>query len=932
MTFKISVSLIIVACSIFSTSDSFAGEPEHHPIVPGFQRFIESEEITDVERGMLLLNELNCNSCHDSNSVWSVAPKQAPILTGIGSRVLPEYFEPFLLDPHAVNPGTMMPNLLAGKPEPERKQIAESLAHFLASTGELVRQTPSSADTSEGEQLFHSIGCVACHDPQKEEVTIATSIPLGKLEDKYSLSALTNFIKNPSHTRPSGRMPQFNVTNDEARNLSLYLLRNVVVNSKVNVAYYHGRWETLPDFDSLEPISTEIATRFDVTSWDRDTHFGLVFKGFWTTSRDAKYKFRLSSDDGSRLKIDGETIVENDGIHPMVWKESEIDLKSGVHEIVVEFFENDGGEGLLVEVSGDGLEGVSLDSLLQATPEAAKPREEVSFQIDSAKAQLGKEYFQSLGCASCHELKLDGEQLVSSSPKKLHLTELDPAKGCASNAASSPLFGLSEDQVRCLTAAIEDLAQTRRSGNRKENGERADSASTTPEQLVHEKLLTHNCYACHNRQLADGTIRGGVVDVRGDSLEIYGRKNWFTGTQIEMGDEGQHPPSLTSIGSKLKPEWLNKVLADGIQDRPYMHTRMPMFGSENLGTLANDLIKLDRLTDIVNVVQTEDERSVKAHGRFFAGDEALSCIKCHTFGKYQATGIQAIDLTTMTKRLERDWFQAYMLKPSKFRKGTRMPESWPSGKSFYPDILDGDVYKQIDAIWQFLSDGEEAAKPIGLVRTKLELKAVDAPKIYRNFIEGAGSRAIGVGYPEQVNIAFDAELCRLALVWQENFIDASRHWTGRGQGFEPPLGENILTLPGSIVFSTSAGPDGFSADSAPRPKFNGYRFNKDRRPTFAYQLGDVTIEDQPIPYTLDDRPLLKRKFKITSTSTKKLYYLAAQGESVEINNGTANIDDKWQTSFGQNPKATIGNTSNGSVIVEIDLSAGPVELEQTYVW
>ena len=91
----------------------------------------------------------------------------------------------------------------------------------------------------------------------------------------------------------------------------------------------------------------------------------------------------------------------------------------------------------------------------------------------------------------------------------------------------------------------------------------------------------------------------------------------------------------------------------------------------------------------------------------------------------------------------------------------------------------------------------------------MELKAVDVPKVYRNFIKGAGARAIGVGYPEQVNIAFDAELCRLALVWQENFIDASRHWTGRGQGFEAPLGENILALPDSIVFSTTSGKKSF---------------------------------------------------------------------------------------------------------------------------
>jgi len=400
-----------------------------------------------------------------------------------------------------------------------------------------------------------------------------------------------------------------------------------------------------------------------------------------------------------------------------------------------------------------------------------------------------------------------------------------------------------------------------------------------------------------------------------------------------MGDEGQHPPALNSVGSKLKSDWFHKVLTEGTKSRPYMNTRMPKFGTKNLGSLETDLIELDRLSN-VEIVQTEDERKVKSHGRFFVGDEALSCIKCHTFGQHKATGIQAIDLTTMTTRLNKDWFHAYMLKPSKFRKGTRMPESWPGGKSFYPDILDGDTPKQIDAIWQFLADGEKAAKPKGLIRSKMELKAVVAPKIYRNFIEGAGARAIGVGYPEQVNVAFDAELCRLALVWQENFIDASRHWTGRGQGFEPPLGENILKLPESVVFATSSDPKNWSSENSTRPKFKGYRFDKDRRPVFIYEIGDVTIEDQPVPYMIDDRPLIERRFKISSTSTKRLFFLAAKSGSSQLKDGKLMIDDRWSTTVLNTESKTDLRPilSDGTVVFEIDLTDGPVSLVQRYEW
>ncbi|MFT7631032.1 MAG: cytochrome c553 [Mariniblastus sp.] len=900
-----------------------AKDNDSHPIVPGFERFINVEDITDVERGMLLLHELNCSSCHTTNSAWSANSKRAPILTEIGKRVMPEYLEPFLTDPHTVKPGTTMPNVLAGMPKNQRQEVAESIAHFLASTATLAEQPISYRGVAQGEKLFHSVGCVACHDPQNSGATIATSIPLGKLETKYTLPGLTDFIKNPMHVRPSGRMPQFNLTDQEINDIATYLLRENATGSAINFAYYEGSWEKLPEFRQLKPKSTGVANGFDIYVGAKKDNYGVVFTGFWETKTDAEYQFRISSDDGSRVLVDGKSVIDNDGLHGMGWKQSKAKIPTGIHEVRVEFFEKTSGEGLQIEVSGGGLAAVGFESLVRATRAEPETAEDDVFKLDLAKAAIGKTHFQSVGCANCHELKLNN-QLLSPLLADAKPFALDPngnvSGGCLAGAADSPDFGLSNDQVNCLKAAIANL-----------NSPNSQPASA--EQLVHEKFTSLNCYACHNRQMSDRSIRGGVVDVRGDSEEIYGRKDWFTGTQVEMGDEGQHPPALTSIGSKLNPQWFATVLTEGIKDRPYMLTQMPMFGTDNLGTLSQELIELDALTDVKQVVQTEVARKVKSHGRFFAGDDALSCIKCHTFGKYQATGIQAIDLTTMTKRLNKDWFQAYMLKPSRFRRGTRMPESWPNGKSYYPDILEGDTSKQIDAVWAFLSDGEEAAKPKGLVRAKMELKAVDAPKIYRNFIEGAGPRAIGVGYPELVNLAFDAELCRLALIWQENFIDASRHWTGRGQGFEGPLGENVLKLPEAITFSKSLNPKSWDKSNLEnRPKFKGYRFDENRRPTFIYQIDDVTIEDQPLPHIVDGQLWLKRKFKITSKTTKQLHYLIARGDLIQIDGRSITIDGRWTTRFSQESMAEANNAKNGVVIVTIDLSSGTAELEQTYEW
>ena len=70
---------------------------------------------------------------------------------------------------------------------------------------------------------------------------------------------------------------------------------------------------------------------------------------------------------------------------------------------------------------------------------------------------------------------------------------------------------------------------------------------------------------------------------------------------------------------------------------------------------------------------------VKSEARNLVGAGALACIKCHTFSGKKAEGVQGIDMTLMSKRLQRDWFQRYLMDPQQIRPGTRMPASWPDG-------------------------------------------------------------------------------------------------------------------------------------------------------------------------------------------------------------------------------------------------------------
>ena len=331
---------------------------------------------------------------------------------------------------------------------------------------------------------------------------------------------------------------------------------------------------------------------------------------------------------------------------------------------------------------------------------------------------------------------------------------------------------------------------------------------------------------------------------------------------------------------------------------------------------------------------------MKAAGRFIVGSQALGCVACHTFKGVQAQGIQAIDMTTMTKRLRRDWFHKYLPDPNALRPGTRMPSGWPNGKSVLPKVLDDDGPKQIEAVWQYLSDGSNAAVPFGLGRSPIPLIPEKEAILYRNFIEGAGSRAIGVGYPEGANLAFDANGMRLALIWQGAFIDAGKHWTDRGEGFQGPLGDNVVALPPGPEFATlrsreeawPANPSGGLT-----PKFRGYRLDKLSKPTFTYELGPIRVEDFPeaVAGKGDAEPSIRRTLILAAKGPiDAAYFRAAVADKIEP------LADGWfALAKGTKVRVTseeapLVRTSGGKaeLLVPVRFKDGAARVVQEFSW
>jgi mono/diheme cytochrome c family protein len=840
-------------------------KPSPHPRVLGFERFYYDDKADVAHGGLLLLGDLNCTSCHAADDALAehVVKKQAPILDEIGSRARPEYLAKFLANPHAVKPGTTMPHVFAALPEAEAQANAEALAHFLATTGKRGDATPTRQAVVRGDVIYHSHGCVVCHGPRKEDSKPqAGSVPLGVPSRKYTLEGMAKFLLDPLHVRPSGRMPNPNLTGQQAGDVAAFLLGDTAGPSGLDYAYFEGNFNKIADFEKLTPKDSGPAEKIDINVAKRKDNFGLRFDGLFQVPKDGDYVFYTMSDDGSRLAVDARVVVDNDGIHAPTEKSGKVTLKAGKHAFVVEFFEGGGGEELRVEVEGAGMKRTNLNELLAAPEKKVVVDASQPFVVNEQLAAKGKQIFMSAGCASCHQLKQNGQQLASS-VKAAPFKDLKLEGGCLNEKpAKSPAFALNAMQKKAIVAALTAV-------------KKALPALAANDQ-VHHSLVRFNCYGCHNRN----EVGGVQEDVN----------PWFTTTMKEIGDEARIPPHLTIIGAKLKEEALKSVIENGEKVRPYMHAQMPKFGAANVGQLVSLLVKADagKVPAAPNVDVADSDKKFKASGRFLVGAQGLGCIKCHTFNGKGTPGLQVMDLATMSRRLRDEWYYHYMLNPPAFRPGTRMPAAWPKGESVLPKVLGGETPRQIRATWAYLLDGDKAQIPVGMVEAKIELLPIDEPIIYRNFIEGAGPRAIAVGFPEKVNYAWDADHMRMALLWQGAFIDASMHWVGRGPGFQKPLGEPVATLakdaPLALLDSSTAEWPATTDDrnKDPNYKFRGYRLDKQRLPTFRYEFGDVSVEDFSAPKSEGEIVTLTRTLSFTAAKpVPNLHFLAAVGKKVE---------------------------------------------------
>ncbi|MEW6304557.1 MAG: c-type cytochrome [Verrucomicrobiota bacterium] len=449
------------------------------------------------------------------------------------------------------------------------------------------------------------------------------------------------------------------------------------------------------------------------------------------------------------------------------------------------------------------------------------------FKVDAALAARGRALVAAARCAACHDLPKD----VAAKPPLLAKS----TGGCLeeSPAPGVPRYDLSAPQQAALKLFLAQREQP-----------------ATPAQIATLTLDALNCVACHDR---DG--RGGPD---------LARKAYFQGDH-NLGDTGRYPPPLTDAGRKLRPAWLPKVLTGEARVRPYLKTQMPIYGAAttNLPAL---LAKVD-----AKAKQPLPEGDIEVGRKLLGAAGGLSCITCHRWGARPSLGIQGLDLSNLYHRLQPTWLQEYLVNPATYRAGTLMPSFWPEGKAANTEILGGDTAKQIAAIYAFAKEGK--GEPEGYpdaASGAFEIVPKDQAIVQRTFMEGVGTHAILVGFPAGVHLAYDGLHARPAQMWRGRFFDAYTTWFGRFAPFEKPLGDAVVKWP-------EASPGG------PQARFEGYRHDAKRVPTFLFSVDGVRVEERFEPVANG----LRRTLKWNAARRKEVPIAHPEGVSATEDSGSA---------------------------------------------
>lgn len=175
------------------------------------------------------------------------------------------------------------------------------------------------------------------------------------IELKENERSFDTWVRTPSKKGDIFYYPSGLTSLDEEQ--MSYLPATTTKAGKPGVAYtyYEGKFKSTADVLKAQPVKEGTFRNFSIKEAAADDHFGYQFRSLINIPEKGVYKFHIYSDDGARLFIDGQEVIDNDGSHSAGEATGKVALEKGLHEIRVIYFEDYMGQALEIGITGKNL-------------------------------------------------------------------------------------------------------------------------------------------------------------------------------------------------------------------------------------------------------------------------------------------------------------------------------------------------------------------------------------------------------------------------------------------------------------------------------------------------------------------------------------------------------------------------------------------------
>ncbi|HTA76276.1 MAG TPA: c-type cytochrome [bacterium] len=196
----------------------------------GTQEFINNAP--ELDRGRELMVTRGCVGCHKVKNLEGLT-KAGPSLIRVKGKLKEEFVEKWVWDPKSYNAAARMPSFFQQTNNSDDEALAKTKAELHSivqylyehSTNYVPNESAPAGSVANGKKVFKEIGCLACHGIDDVTSHHADFAPdLSAIGSKLSASFVYTWIKNPRHFNPDTRMPVLRLTNQEAADVTAYLM------------------------------------------------------------------------------------------------------------------------------------------------------------------------------------------------------------------------------------------------------------------------------------------------------------------------------------------------------------------------------------------------------------------------------------------------------------------------------------------------------------------------------------------------------------------------------------------------------------------------------------------------------------------------------------------------------------------------------------